>query len=49
MRFALLWFLLLFTAACLQRVGESSPLPANGHDLLFAVDVSGSIDYHDMR
>lgn len=48
-RFALLWFLLLLAAARPQWVGEPLPLPASGRDLLLAVDVSGSMDYRDMR
>ncbi|ALV79456.1 MULTISPECIES: vWA domain-containing protein [Pseudomonas] len=48
-RFALLWFLLLLAAARPQWVGDPLPLPASGRDLLLAVDVSGSMDYRDMR
>ncbi|MFF6498278.1 VWA domain-containing protein [Pseudomonas aeruginosa] len=48
-RFALLWFLLLLAAARPQWVGAPLPLPASGRDLLLAVDVSGSMDYRDMR
>ncbi|SDH39542.1 Ca-activated chloride channel family protein [Pseudomonas flavescens] len=47
--FALLWLLLLCAAARPQWVGEPLPLPASGRDLLIAVDVSGSMDYADMR
>nr|WP_288454895.1 VWA domain-containing protein [uncultured Pseudomonas sp.] len=47
--FALLWLLLLIAAARPEWVGEPLPLPASGRDLLIAVDVSGSMDYADMR
>ena len=47
--FALLWLLLLTAAARPEWVGEPLPLPASGRDLLLAVDVSGSMDYADMR
>ncbi|MGE8496820.1 MAG: vWA domain-containing protein [Pseudomonas sp.] len=49
MRFILLWLLLLCAAARPEWVGEPLPLPASGRDLLIAVDVSGSMDYADMR
>ncbi|MET1080985.1 MAG: VWA domain-containing protein [Pseudomonas sp.] len=45
----LLWLLLVVAAARPQWVGEPLPLPASGRDLLVAVDVSGSMDYADMR
>ncbi|CAD5109788.1 vWA domain-containing protein [Zestomonas carbonaria] len=48
-RFVLLWLLLLTAAARPQWVGEPLPIPASGRDLLLAVDVSGSMDYADMR
>lgn len=47
--FALLWLLLLCASARPEWVGEPLPLPASGRDLLVAVDVSGSMDYADMR
>jgi Ca-activated chloride channel family protein len=47
--FALLWLLLLGAAARPEWVGEPLPIPASGRDLLLAVDVSGSMDYADMR
>lgn len=47
--FALLWLLLLGATARPEWVGEPLPLPASGRDLLIAVDVSGSMDYADMR
>ncbi|WAN08052.1 VWA domain-containing protein [Stutzerimonas balearica] len=43
------WLLLLFAAARPQWLGEPLPLPTSGRDLLLAVDVSGSMDYPDMR
>lgn len=49
LHFALLWLLLLIAAARPEWVGEPLPLPASGRDLLIAVDVSGSMDYADMR
>ncbi|NRH29504.1 VWA domain-containing protein [Pseudomonas sp. MS19] len=48
-RFILLWILLLSAAARPEWVGEPLPLPASGRDLLVAVDVSGSMEYADMR
>ncbi|MBC9251319.1 BatB protein [Pseudomonas alcaligenes] len=47
--FVLLWLFLLLAAARPEWVGEPLPLPASGRDLLLAVDVSGSMDYSDMR
>ncbi len=47
--FALLWLLLLLAGARPQWLGEPLPLPSSGRDLLLAVDVSGSMDYRDMR
>ncbi len=47
--FILLWLLLLAAAARPQWMGPPLPLPASGRDLLVAVDVSGSMDYPDMR
>ena len=48
-RFVLLWLLLLSASARPQWLGEPLPFPASGRDLLVAVDVSGSMDYADMR
>lgn len=47
--FVLLWLLLVLAAARPQWLGEPLPLPSSGRDLLLAVDVSGSMDYPDMR
>ena len=47
--FALLWLLLVLAGARPQWLGEPLPLPTSGRDLLLAVDVSGSMEYHDMR
>jgi len=47
--FVLLWLLLLTAAARPEWVGEPLPLPTSGRDLLLAVDVSGSMEYADMR
>ncbi|MCP8466631.1 VWA domain-containing protein [Pseudomonas sp. ZM23] len=47
--FILLWLCLLLAAARPQWVGAPLPIPASGRDLLLAVDVSGSMDYADMR
>lgn len=47
--FALLWLLLVLAAARPQWLGEPLPLPTSGRDLLLAVDVSGSMEYPDMR
>lgn len=47
--FLVIWLLLLFAAARPQWLGEPLPLPVSGRDLLLAVDVSGSMDYPDMR
>ncbi|TBV03794.1 vWA domain-containing protein [Phytopseudomonas dryadis] len=49
LHFTLLWLLLLTASARPEWVGEPLPLPASGRDLLVAVDVSGSMDYADMR
>lgn len=49
LRFVVLWLLLLLAAARPQWVGEPLPVPTSGRDLLLAVDVSGSMDYADMR
>ncbi|BAU75203.1 vWA domain-containing protein [Metapseudomonas furukawaii] len=47
--FVALWLLLLGAAARPEWVGEPQPLATSGRDLLLAVDVSGSMDYADMR
>ncbi|MDY7559420.1 VWA domain-containing protein [Pseudomonas sp. 10B1] len=47
--FILLWLLLLMAAARPQWLGDPLPIAASGRDLLVAVDVSGSMDYPDMR
>ena len=47
--FILLWLLLLIAAARPQWLGEPLPIAASGRDLLVAVDVSGSMDFPDMR
>ncbi|WP_271411747.1 vWA domain-containing protein [Pseudomonas sp. Q1-7] len=47
--FLLLWLLLLCAAARPEWVGEPQPMATSGRDLLLAVDVSGSMDYADMR
>jgi len=47
--FVLLWLLLLTAAARPQWLGAPLPIAASGRDLLVAVDVSGSMDYPDMR
>lgn len=45
----LIWLCLLLAAARPQWLGEAVAQPASGRDLLLAVDVSGSMDYADMR
>ncbi len=47
--FLLVWALLLLACARPQWLGEPLPMPASGRDLLLAIDVSGSMDYTDMR
>jgi Ca-activated chloride channel family protein len=47
--YVLVWLLLLSAAARPQWLGEPLPIAASGRDLLVAVDVSGSMDYPDMR
>jgi len=47
--FILLWLLLLCAAARPQWLGEPLPVAASGRDLLVAVDLSGSMEYPDMR
>jgi len=47
--FILLWLLLLIAAARPQWLGEPVPIAASGRDLLVAVDLSGSMEYPDMR
>lgn len=47
--YLLIWVLLLGAAARPQWLGEPLPQPTTGRDLLLAVDVSGSMDYPDMR
>jgi Ca-activated chloride channel homolog len=46
---ALIWLCLLLAAARPQWLGEAVAQPASGRDLLLALDVSGSMDYADMR
>ncbi|WP_248805131.1 vWA domain-containing protein [Pseudomonas sp. MWU13-2100] len=47
--FILLWLLLLSAAARPQWLGDPLPVAASGRDLLVAVDLSGSMEYPDMR
>ena len=47
--FVLIWVLLLLASARPQWLGDPLPMPASGRDLLLAIDVSGSMDYADMR
>ncbi len=45
---AIIW-LLLVTAACQPRwLGEPVTMPQQGRDLMLAIDLSGSMDMHDM-
>ena len=44
-----LWLLLLLAASHPQWVGEAVPLPNKGHDLMLAVDISGSMQMEDMQ
>ncbi|WP_211224299.1 vWA domain-containing protein [Oceanospirillum maris] len=43
-----LWLLLLMAGAHPQWVGDPIPLPNKGHDLMLAVDISGSMQMDDM-
>jgi len=45
---ALVWLLLVVSAARPQWIGEIESLPVTGRDLLLAVDISGSMDTQDM-
>lgn len=45
----LLWLLLLTSASHPLWVGSPVPLPNKGHDLLLAVDISGSMQIEDMQ
>lgn len=45
----LIWLLLLCAAARPQLTDRMPTLPDSGRDLLLAVDISGSMDYPDMR
>ena len=47
--FAIIWILLLLSAARPQWLGEPLPVSSNGRDLLLAVDVSGSMSFSDMQ
>ncbi|WP_222908567.1 VWA domain-containing protein [Pseudomonas sp. DNDY-54] len=47
--YLVVWLLLVFSAARPQWLGEPLPLPTSGRDLLLAVDVSGSMDFPDMK
>ncbi len=47
--FALLWLLLLCAAARPQWLGQPLPVAASGRDLMLAVDISGSMEFADMR
>ncbi|MFC3153361.1 VWA domain-containing protein [Litoribrevibacter euphylliae] len=42
------WICFIVALARPQWVGDPIPLPAQGHDLLLAVDLSGSMDLEDM-
>ena len=45
---ALIWLLLVLSAARPQWIGEIESVPVTGRDLLLAVDISGSMDTQDM-
>lgn len=47
--FIFLWLLLLLAAARPQYLGDWQPAPSSGRDLLFAVDISGSMDTPDRQ
>lgn len=47
--YLVVWLLLLFAAARPEWLGDPLPIPSSGRDMLLAVDVSGSMDYPDMR
>lgn len=47
--FMLIWLSLLIAGARPVWVGEPSPLPATGRDLMLAVDISGSMAQEDME
>lgn len=44
-----IWLLLLLAAARPQWLGAPLALPSTGRDLMLAIDISGSMDYPDMR
>lgn len=44
-----LWLLLIIAGAHPQWVGEATPLPNKGHDIMLAVDISGSMQIDDMQ
>jgi len=44
----LLWILLLLAAAKPQWLGEPVTIPQEGREMMLAVDLSGSMDEHDM-
>lgn len=46
---ALIWLLLVISAARPQLLGDPRPLPVAGRDLMMAVDVSGSMRLRDFR
>jgi Ca-activated chloride channel family protein len=48
MLLSLLWIFLVFAASRPQWVGEPISIPAEGHDLMLAVDLSGSMSTEDM-
>lgn len=45
----LAWALLILAASRPEWVGEPVQLPASGRDIVLAVDLSGSMDEHDIR
>lgn len=46
---ALVWVLLVIAAARPQWLGEPIPIPADGREMMLAVDLSGSMEAKDMQ
>lgn len=44
----LIWLFILLAATNPMRIGDAVELPANGRDLMLAVDISGSMEDRDM-
>jgi Ca-activated chloride channel family protein len=47
--FVLVWLLLILASSRPQWLGDPLPISISGRDMMLAIDLSGSMEYEDMR